>query len=128
MDEARPQSRPRARRGSASSSPGTRTSRAMPATELRVREPLSRTLARNVAIAAAVGAGFAIRYHEVAVWLPSSLLALWFSLGGHYVEVLFLNGIRPRLQAVRLVLATSRLVVWFVGGAFLYTCIAITAR
>ena len=93
-----------------------------------VREPLSRTLVRNVAIAAAVGAGFAMRHREVAVWLPSSVLALWFSLGGHYVEVSYLNRIRPRFQAARPMLMTSRLLVWFAGGTLLYTGMAITAR
>ena len=100
----------------------------MQPTEARTREPLGRTLVRNVAIALAVSGAFAIRDREVAVWLPSSVLALWFSLGGHYVEVLFLTTIRPRLRAARLLLVTSRLLMWFVGGALLYTGMAITTR
>ena len=59
-------------------------------------EPLGRTLARNVAIALAVGAGFAAASRRLRLLLPASILALWFSLGGHYVEVFFLKGLRPR--------------------------------
>src|SRR6187399_3161080 len=92
------------------------------------REPLSRTLIRNVAIAAAVGAGLAIHDRELSLWLPCSVLALWFSLGGHYVEALFLNQIRPRVRTVRRMLMPSRLLVWFAGGALLYIGMAITAR
>lgn len=91
------------------------------------REPLIRTLARNLAIAAAVGGAFAVRERSIALWLPISVLALWFSLGGHYVELLFLHLIRPRIR-VGTARFVWRLVVWFLGGAILYTCMAVTAR
>jgi len=81
-----------------------------------------------MAIALTVGVAFAVIQRRLALWLPISALALWFSLGGHYVELLFLDGIRPRIPASGLALAASRIVVWFVGGAILYMCMAITAR
>lgn len=99
-----------------------------PPTEVSEREPLSRTLARNVAIAAVAGAGLAIHDRELSLWPSCSVLALWFSLGGHYVEVLFLNRIRPRFRTARPMLMTSRLLVWFAGGVLLYTAMALTGR
>jgi hypothetical protein len=55
-------------------------------------------------------------------------LALWFSLGGHYVELAFLNELRARLPRRRLTQALVRLLVWSGGGAVLYACMAGTAR
>ena len=92
------------------------------------REPLWQTLSRNLGIAAVVGGALALREGRLALWLPISVLALWFSLGGHYVELLFLLRIRPRIQAVRPALYAGRLVLWFAGGAVLHTCMALTAR
>lgn len=83
---------------------------------------------RNVTIAAVAGAGLAIHDRELSLWPSCSVLALWFSLGGHYVEVLFSNRIRPRFRTVRRTLMISRLLVWFAGGALLYVGMAITAR
>jgi hypothetical protein len=94
----------------------------------KVREPLARTLARTVAIALGIGAVLAFRSRDPRLWAPLSGLALWFSLGGHYVEVLFLNAMRPRLAGTRVAQVTARLAVWFAGGAMLYVAMAITAR
>ena len=92
------------------------------------REPLKRTLVRNVAIAVAVGAGIAAASHRLPLLLPASILALWFSLGGHYVEVLFLNGVRPRIPHQRAVQVATRAGVWFFGGCLLYLLMAATAH
>jgi len=92
------------------------------------REPLRQTLVRNFAIAATVGAVLASQRHNARLWLPLSVLALWFSLGGHYVEVLFLNRIRPRLPRARVAQVLARLSVWFAGGALLFELMAVTAR
>jgi hypothetical protein len=92
------------------------------------REPFARTLARNVAIAVILGAALAIRQRDLALVLPNSALALWFSLGGHYVEVAFLNGIRPRIASTWLAQRSARLAAWFTGGAMLYVLMATTAR
>jgi hypothetical protein len=90
-------------------------------------EPLRRTLARNVALAAGVGVVFALQGHSLRLLLPITALALWFSLGGHYVELAFLNGLRARLSKGRLTHVALRLVVWFAGGAVLYVLMAASA-
>jgi hypothetical protein len=94
----------------------------------RFEEPFRRTLARNVTIAAVVGVVLAFHRRDFKLLLPVTALALWFSLGGHYVELGFLNGIRARLPQRRLTLALARLLVWSCGGAVLYACMAATAR
>jgi hypothetical protein len=94
----------------------------------RFHEPMGRTLARNIAIAVVVGASLAFRKRDLGLLASLSVLALWFSLGGHYVEVVFLNEIRSRIPGIRLTHICVRLAVWFVGGATLYVLMAITAR
>lgn len=94
----------------------------------RFEEPFRRTLARNVTIAGVVGAVFAFQRRDLRLLLPVTALALWFSLGGHYVELAFLNELRARLPRRRLTQALVRLLVWAGGGAFLYACMAATAR
>jgi hypothetical protein len=56
------------------------------------------------------------------------LLALWPSLGGHYVEIAFLDGVRPRLPRGRLVQVSTRLVWWIAGGALLAAAMIATAH
>ena len=92
------------------------------------QEPLRRTVVRNVALAAGVGVVFALQRHRLRLLFPIAALALWFSLGGHYVELAFLNGLRPRFSQGRLTQAGLRLVVWFAGGAVLYVLMAASAR
>jgi hypothetical protein len=94
----------------------------------RFEEPFRRTLVRNVVLAAVVGLVFALQRRDPALALPVTALAMWFSLGGHYVETAFLNGVRSRLPQRRLPQALVRLLVWSCGGALLYTCMAVTAR
>ena len=94
----------------------------------RFYEPIKRTFVRNFAIALAVGTAVALWKGDLRLLLPFSALALWFSLGGHYVEVLFLNGIRSRISGSRPTQLCARLATWFAGGAILYLCMAITAR
>ena len=91
-------------------------------------EPLWRTLTRNVALAAGVGVVFALQRHQLRLLLPIAALALWFSLGGHYVELAFLNGLRARIPEGRLTQVGLRLVVWFAGGVVLYALMAVSAR
>jgi len=91
-------------------------------------EPLRRTLARNVAIAAGVGVVLALQRHRLRLLLPIAALALWFSLGGHYVELAFLNSVRARFSQDRLTQAGLRLLVWFGGGVGLYVLMAASAR
>ncbi len=91
-------------------------------------EPLGQTLRRNLAVAAGVGLGFALGKGNLRLFVPCSVLALWFTLGGHYVEILFLNGLRPLVPSGRVSQVALRLITWFVGGAILYLCISATAR
>jgi hypothetical protein len=91
-------------------------------------ESFRHAVARNVTIASVVGLLFAWQRRDLALLAPVAALALWFSLGGHYVELVFLKGLRPRLPQHRPAQALARLLVWFGGGALLYGGIAITAR
>src|SRR5256885_15547106 len=91
-------------------------------------EPLRRTLARNVTLAASVGVVLAVQRHSLRLLLPIAALALWFSLGGHYVEVAFLNGLRARISKGRLTQVALRLLVWFAGGVVLYVLMASSAH
>jgi hypothetical protein len=57
----------------------------------------------------------------------ATLLVLWVSFGGHWVELWFLNWLRPRLSIARGVQIGARVAVWFVGGCALALCIDLTA-
>jgi len=91
------------------------------------REPLAATLIRNGLIALIVGAVLAQRWGGLAHWPMAALLVLWPSLGGHWVEVWFLNWLRPRLPSTRAVQVCARIGVWFVGGIVLATGMSLTA-
>jgi len=93
----------------------------------RVEEPLGSTLRRTVGIALAIGALFAFRSHHLRTLLPMAVVALWPSLGGHYVEIAFLNKLRPRLPRHRSVQVAARLATWLVAGVALYLLMACTA-
>jgi hypothetical protein len=41
---------------------------------------------------------------------------LWPSFGGHWIELWFLNWLRPRLPAGRPMQIAARIAVWFIGG------------
>lgn len=100
----------------------------MPLEPLVLDEPLKRTLRRTVSIAAVVGLVIALSAHNIRSWPLAALLVMWFSLGGHYVEIWFLRSVGPRLPGGRSVRAVARLVVWLVGGAGLALGMALTTR
>src|SRR5205085_618160 len=60
-------------------------------------------------------------------WPVATLLVLWPSFGGHWVEVLFLNRVRPRLPAGQWLRAAVRVGVWFSGGILLWLGMVLTA-
>jgi hypothetical protein len=91
------------------------------------KEPLRATLVRTGTIALVVGAILAWRGGGLARWPMATLLVLWPSLGGHVVEVGFLNFLRPRLPFARGVQIGVRVVVWFVGGIILAFAMMLTA-
>ena len=91
------------------------------------REPLRTTLLRTVLIAIVVGAVLARFWGGMARWPIATLLVLWPSFGGHWVEVWFLNWLHPRLSNARGVQIAARLAVWFVGGSILALGMGLTA-
>jgi len=78
-------------------------------------------------IAIVVGAVLARFRGGLARWPLDTLLVLWPSLGGHWVEVWFLNWLRPRLSIARSVQVAARVGVWFVGGIGLAIAMGLTA-
>src|SRR5271163_1938138 len=83
------------------------------------REPLRVTVLRTGMLAIVVGAALARAWGGLARWPVATLLALWPSFGGHWVEIWFLNWLRPRLASARGLQAAARVGVWFIGGAVL---------
>jgi len=92
-----------------------------------VREPLHETLLRTGTIALVVGALVAGWWGGLGRWPLASLLALWFSFGGHWVELWFLNWLRPRLSVARPVQVGARIAVWWIGGTALALGMALTS-
>ena len=92
------------------------------------REPLRATLLRTVAIAAALGLVLAFSFRRgLGDWPAATLLALWPALGGHFVEILFLNHLRPHLPPTRSIQTIARLATWFVAGILLALAMHATA-
>jgi hypothetical protein len=91
------------------------------------REPLRVTILRTGTIAIVVGAVLALFRGGLARWPVITLLAFWPTFGGHWVEVWFLNGLRPRLADARGWQVAARVGVWFAGGAALAMGMRLTA-
>jgi len=91
------------------------------------REPLHTTLLRTGIIAIVAGGVLARFWGGLARWPIATLLVLWPSFGGHWVEVWFLNWLRPRLPAARGVQVAARVGTWFFGGIGLALGMALTA-
>ena len=85
------------------------------------------TLVRTGTIALVVGAVLSYWRGGLTRWPIITLLVLWPSFGGHWVEVWFLNWLRPRLSAARAVQVAARVAVWFVGGVGLALGMGLTA-
>src|SRR6266705_4286322 len=64
-------------------------------------EPLRVTLLRTVLIGLLVGLVVALLQRRPVSWPQWTGFALWFTSGGHWVELFFLNWLRPRLAAAR---------------------------
>jgi hypothetical protein len=93
----------------------------------RERESLRVTLTPTIGIALIAGAVLASRWGGLSQWPLTTTLMLWPSLGGHYVELAFLEIVRPRLSDSRAVHTPARIAVWFVGGALLAIGMRFTA-
>jgi len=85
-------------------------------------EPWHSTLLRTGGIALAIGMAVGLRQRRVEVVPIVTVFALWFSLGGHFVELLIRNKLRNRISGTPLVQVVARLVLWFIGGSLLYVC------
>ena len=91
------------------------------------QEPLRTTLTRTGTIALIVGGILAMSAGKLSYWPIAFLLVLWPAFGGHWVELWFLNWLRPRLPASHAILAAARLAIWFIGGIGLACGMRITA-
>src|SRR5436190_24148411 len=83
------------------------------------REPLRTTLRRTVLIAVVAGAVAASMSGGIKWWPLTTLVMLWPSFGGHWIELWYLNWLRPRLSSARWVHVGGRVAVWFTGGLLL---------
>jgi hypothetical protein len=55
--------------------------------------------------------------------VPSvTLFALWFTLGGHFLELLFRNRLRHYISGQLAAQVLARVAYWFAGGAMLFEC------
>jgi hypothetical protein len=93
----------------------------------REPEPLRVTLTRTIGIALIARGALASRWGGLARWPLASAVMLWPTLGGHYVELAFLDGVRPTLPASRVAHALARIAVWFVAGVLLAVAMRFTA-
>ena len=82
-------------------------------------EPLRVTLLRTGLLALVVGFAAALLQRQPASWWQWTAFALWFTFGGHWVEIFFLNWLGLRLAAARAVQVTARLLTWLGGGTLL---------
>jgi ABC-type uncharacterized transport system permease subunit len=78
-------------------------------------------------IAIAAGTVLALFTGGLARWPMATLLMLWPSFGGHWVEIWFLNYLRPRISAARGVQVAARVGTWFLGGSGLALGMGVTA-
>lgn len=91
------------------------------------QEPIRQTLFRTVMIAVIVGGAIALPSRKWSIWPLATLLVLWPSFGGHWVEVWFLDWLRPRVSPTPGVQAATRVLVWFAGGCLLSLGMRLTA-
>jgi len=85
----------------------------------RYDEPLYVTVLRTGLLGLLVGIVIASIQGPRGSWAQWTAFALWFSFGGHWVELFFLNWLRPHLASARWMQVTGRLFTWFVGGTVL---------
>src|SRR4051812_18163045 len=91
-------------------------------------EPIRVTLTRTVSIAVVAGGVIAMARGNLQRWPALSLLMLWPSFGGHWIDLFFLDVLRPHLPESRPMQGLARLAVWFAGGIVLAAGVQLTAR
>jgi hypothetical protein len=91
-------------------------------------EPLQTTVVRTGTIALVLGTVIvAASAHRIS-WPVAVLVALWPAFGGHWIELWFLNWLRPRIAPERRVQVLARLALWSIGGIALALMMRVTAR
>ena len=90
------------------------------------REPLRTTLIRTLSIAIVAGGVVALTTRHPARWPALALVMLWPSLGGHWIDLLYLNVLRPRLPRDRSLHLLARVAVWFASGVILAAGVQLT--
>jgi hypothetical protein len=83
-------------------------------------EPWRTTALRTGLLALAIGVGVGLYERQLAVAPWVSLFALWFTLGGHFLEVLFRNRLRRHISGPPAVQGLVRVAYWFAGGSVLF--------
>ena len=78
------------------------------------------TALRTGLLALAIGVGVGLYQRQLASVPLVTLFALWFTLGGHFLEVLLRNRLRRRISSQTAVQALARIACWFAGGCVLY--------
>lgn len=92
----------------------------------RFQEPWTTTAVRTLSLAAAIALGVALVTRRADALLVAFAAALWFTLGGHFVELLFRNALGPGITSAA-VRAEARLGYWFAAGSLLYLGASATA-
>ncbi|HXT16191.1 MAG TPA: hypothetical protein VN706_11215 [Gemmatimonadaceae bacterium] len=92
------------------------------------REPIRVTLLRTLSIALVAGAIVSMSTGGLKRWPILTVLMLWPSFGGHWIDLFFLNVLRSQLPARRAAQRLARVAVWFVGGVILAAGVQLTAR
>jgi hypothetical protein len=90
-------------------------------------EPWRVTALRTGTIAVAIGVGVGLYQRQLAAVPIATLFALWFTLGGHFVELIIRNHLQRRLRGDAPLRVVTRLAFWFAGGSALYAG-ALTTR
>ena len=88
-------------------------------------EPARQTILRNGMIAICMGAIVSLATRRPYAFPQWVVVALWPSFGGHFVELFFLNQLRPRLPDS--LLGAAHLALWFVAGIAFGFCMQWTA-
>jgi hypothetical protein len=105
-----------------------------PHNRTKYREPFLHSLTRNLMIALVVSLAVSLIFKSRHWGISGRLIAvntlsiLWISLGGHGVELLYLNAIRFFLPFNRALEAIVRLLVWHAGGLLLFFAMSVTQR
>lgn len=94
------------------------------ACSIRFEEPLRNTLIRTGIIAIGIASFRIFRSGNLtpfptALYLTMILANLWFTFGGHWVEIFYRNYLVLYLPVIRFVQVLVRLAVWFIGGSLL---------